>query len=317
MMRTDDYAKAVEFAGPGHIPSKVKLMPGTWRRYREELERLVLRHRRLWPEFVEGSVDFDSTPYQEGNYTDEWGCGWTNITDGLNGLVVGHPLADWKDFESYVPPVPDRDIAHGFMLLRLCDLRGFENLMLDFADEPPQLQKLIDMVLDYNVAVVKNLLADEPWLIGLGEDLGMQDRLLLSPAYWEKYILPCYAKIVGLARQRGVHVYLHCDGHILEIADDLIECGVTIINPQIRANTLGGIEKAFKGRICIDLDLDRQLFPFCGPKEIEEHIAEAVMRLGSKEGGLMLIAEMEPDVPIENIEAVCAAMEKYMDYMFD
>jgi len=59
------------------------------------------------------------------------------------------------------------------------------------------------------------------------------------------------------------------------------------------------------------LDPDRQLFPFCTPQDIHEHVREAVMKLGSKEGGLMLHAECEPDVPLENIEAICQALEKY------
>ena len=32
--------------------------------------------------------------------------------------------------------------------------------------------------------------------------------------------------------------------------------------------------------------------------------------LGSPEGGLMLYAEYEPDVPLENIEVICEAFEK-------
>ena len=315
-LRELTYYKAVEFGGPDYIPSRVKLMPGAWQRHRERLEELVLRHARLWPGYVKGSVDFDSRRYKEGTWTDEWGCVWSNITEGLNGLVVGHPLADWKDFESYTAPKPGDGLPHGFMLLRLCDLRGLENLMMDFVDEPPQLQKLVDMVTDYNVAVVEKLLADNPRTVVLAEDLGMQDRLLVSPVYWQRYIRPCYDKLGKLIRGAGAHFYLHSDGRIVEIADDLIECGVTIINPQIRANGLDGLEKAFKGKICINLDLDRQLFPFCFAAELDEHIGEAVKRLGSKEGGLMLLAEIEPDVPFENIEAICAALEKYMDYKF-
>ena len=41
---------------------------------------------------------------------------------------------------------------------------------------------------------------------------------------------------------------------------------------------------------------------------------EAVEKLGSPEGGLWLIAECGPDVPLENIEAICCALEKYRGY---
>jgi len=61
--------------------------------------------------------------------------------------------------------------------------------------------------------------------------------------------------------------------------------------------------------VCIHLDLDRQLFPFATPDEIKAHVHEAVDALGSDDGGLMLYAECEPDVPLGNIEALCDAFE--------
>ncbi|HON73010.1 MAG TPA: hypothetical protein PK512_06720, partial [bacterium] len=96
----------------------------------------------------------------------------------------------------------------------------------------------------------------------------------------------------------------------IEIIDDLIECGVNILNPQVRANTVEGLVKNAKGKVCIDLDLDRQLFPFATPEEIRRHIKDAVEKLNSPEGGLMLIAECEPDVPLENIETICSVLEE-------
>jgi hypothetical protein len=56
------------------------------------------------------------------------------------------------------------------------------------------------------------------------------------------------------------------------------------------------------------------MFPFVGPAEIDAHIRECVEKLGSPEGGLWLSAEVGPCVPLENIEAICAALEKYRGY---
>ena len=38
------------------------------------------------------------------------------------------------------------------------------------------------------------------------------------------------------------------------------------------------------------------------------------MKLGAKEGGLMWYVEIDPDVPLENIEAIFQAVEKYRVY---
>jgi len=55
-----------------------------------------------------------------------------------------------------------------------------------------------------------------------------------------------------------VHVFLSSDGRTLDAADDLIECGVSLHDPQLRPNTLKGIVQAFKGRLCVSVNLDQQ-----------------------------------------------------------
>ena len=312
----ENYYRAVEFRSPQYIPTRVKLMPATWRKYRAELEKLVLRHPDLWPDFTAGSLNYDATTYRAGRYTDDWGCVWDNKDDGLEGIVVQSPLTNWTELENYHEPRTEPVLNHGFMFLRLTFIRGYENLMIDFLEQPDQVHRLIEIVLRYNEAAVKQALAENPRLIAFGEDLGMQDRLLMSPAHFRKFIMPAYHRLFQMARTAGAHVYLHSDGRIVSIAQDLLACGLTVINPQAGANGLPDIKNCFKGKACIDLDLDRQKFPFLCHAEIEEHVEEVVRQLGSKEGGLMLLAEIEPDVPLDNIEAICCVLEKYMHYQF-
>ena len=105
---------------------------------------------------------------------------------------------------------------------------------------------------------------------------------------------------------------LSSDGHLLEIVDDLIECGISTHDPQLRANTLEGIARCYKGKICIDLDLDRQLFPFAEPREMWDQVEEVVETLYLPQGGLMLKAAVYgDDIPLENIEALAAALEEF------
>jgi hypothetical protein len=61
-------------------------------------------------------------------------------------------------------------------------------------------------------------------------------------------------------------------------------------DPQLRANTLEGIAGAYKGKMCINLDMDRQMFPFCAPEDIMQQVKESVEKLNLPEGGLMIFA---------------------------
>ncbi|MEZ4733105.1 MAG: uroporphyrinogen decarboxylase family protein [Caldilineaceae bacterium] len=168
---------------------------------------------------------------------------------------------------------------------------------------------LIRMVESYNSTVIKGLALGAE-LMRFGDDLGLQAGLPISPAMWRRYIKPAYDYMFRPCREADVPIYLHTDGHILEIIPDLIEVGVRMLNPQIRANGLAGLVELAKGKVAIHIDLDRQLFPFATPAQIEEHIGAVFEALYLPQGGLMLHAECEPDVSLENIDAICRVLEK-------
>jgi hypothetical protein len=131
---------------------------------------------------------------------------------------------------------------------------------------------------------------------------------------WRRYLKLCYARIYRSFRDAGHYVYMHTDGQIYEIIPDLVECGVNVVNPQVGANGLDNLVAVCKGKVCVDLDLDRQMFPFWTPAQIRAHVREAADRLGAPEGGLWLHAEIADDVPLENVEAICAALEEVRSY---
>jgi|YNPNPStandDraft_1061719.scaffolds.fasta_scaffold28041_2 hypothetical protein len=341
--QTVNYLKTIYFDYPEWTPCHVSLMPATWMKYREALEEIVLAHPRIFPGYVKGSRDFDRVDfplYEHGQHVDCWGTVWENIERGLDSMPISYPLEDWAALEHYRWPDPLKDdvfgprpdweevrramadakargglawgggLQHGFMYMRLFYLRGFENLMTDLATEDPRLWQIIEHVEAYNRAVINKYLELGAEIIGLGDDLGMQASLPMSPAMWRKFIKPSYDRMLQPCRAAEVPVSLHTDGHILEIIPDLIEVGVTVLNPQIRANGLAGLVEMAKGKVALVQDLDRQLFPFATPAEIEEHIGTVFEALYLPQGGLILSAEAEPDVPLENIDAICTILEK-------
>jgi uroporphyrinogen decarboxylase len=317
-----DRIRAIEFAHPKHIPVSVSILPAAWMKHRDALEAIAVRHPLLFGDSQQGGRDYDAVEgtYVAGSHVDAWGCVWSNIKSGREAIVTGHAVPTREAVHSLRMPEEDVGFKHGFMYLRLGDLRGFEGLMLDFAEEPPELQMLIDVVLAYNLRQVQVRLAElaalgeRETIVHFGDDLGMQTSLPIRPEKWRQYLKPCYAQIYRPFRDAGYYVYMHSDGHIFEIIPDLVDCGVQVINPQVRANGLENLVEVCKGRVCVDLDLDRQLFPFCTPQDIDDHIHEAVDKLGSPEGGLWLKAEVADDVPLENVEAICTALEKYRSY---
>ena len=117
------------------------------------------------------------------------------------------------------------------------------------------------------------------------------------------------------AREAGCLIHMHSDGDIRDLADDLVVSGVDALNLQDLVNGIDWIEVNLKGRVCIDVDIDRQqITRFGKPEQIDELICREVQQLGSPEGGLMMIYGLYPGVPLENAGALMDAMEKYATY---
>jgi len=318
-MAIDDHIKSMLYAYPARIPVGVSILPAAWMKHREALDEIVRRYPSLFGEQT-GQRDYDAigpSTYVYGDHVDAWGCVWSNIKSGMEAIVTGHPAPTREAVRTLQIPEQDDGIPHGFMYLRLGDIRGFEEIMVDFAEEPPELQMLLDKVLHYNVRQVKKRLEAAPTpeqIFYFGDDLGMQTSLPISPKKWRKFLKPCFAAIYQPIRAAGHYVYMHTDGHILEIIPDLVDCGVNVVNPQVGANGLENLARVCKGKVCVDLDLNRQMFPFWKPADIDAHVREAVEVLGAPEGGLWLKAEIGEDVPLANVEAICTALEKYSAY---
>ena len=69
------------------------------------------------------------------------------------------------------------------------------------------------------------------------------------------------------------------------------------------------LERVAKGRICIDLDIDRQaITPYGTAEDVSGHIRRCVETLGAPTGGLTLVWGVYPPTPYENIEAAVRTM---------
>ena len=344
-----DYLRAYNFRNPGRIPARYTITGAAWEYYGVgEMKKMIKRHGILFAgekfdHISEGNIQFKPYRIKGVDYTDSWGCVWRTGRNGSTGVVVKHPLDDLSHIADLTTPDPDahngwepidwaeiaesveedrknnrithRGLRHGFFFLTMTYLRGFENLMVDIYDETPDFLELMDKVEAFNEAQVKRLMALNTDIMGFPEDLGSQDRLLISPGAFRKHIKPAYKRLMSPVREKGTLIHMHSDGHIMEIIDDLIECGVNIINLQDLVNGIDEIEREIKGRIAVDLDVDRQDVTVKGsPGDIDDLIREEVMKLGSPRGGLSLVYGLYPGTPPANAEAVMSAMEKYSLY---
>jgi hypothetical protein len=329
----EKFFKNMNLEGDGIVRSNISITYPVWNEYREKLDWL----ENFSPHV---SVGMSRSPGRKAysEETDRWGCHWIYPLEALDGQCIGHPIPSWNDLAAYQPPNPDdftdweqarKNVEntkskggvahggtdHGFIYLRLTYLRGFNNFMFDVAEGRPELDELIGIVEDYWFEVVKRWVKIGADTISFGDDLGLQNSLPMRPESWRQYIKPSYERIFSYCRSNGVYVSLHTDGYIVNIIPDLIECGVSVLNPQDFVNGLDNICRLAKGKVFIRLDIDRQKMTVFGtPEELDAHILNCIRTLGSPKGGLSMIWGVYPPTPLESIEAVARAMDKYATY---
>ena len=130
---------------------------------------------------------------------------------------------------------------------------------------------------------------------------------MFDPALWRSVMKPRWAKVIEAARaiKPDIHVWYHSDGNIWEILDDLVEIGVTILNPvqpecmnPLEVRRRMGKKLAFDG--CIGT---QTTFPFATPAEMESTVRRVAGELDALNGGLMLSPThvLEPEVPPANV----------------
>jgi uroporphyrinogen decarboxylase len=341
---SENTLRAIRCERPEHIPVVFWINPACRHHYpREALLELMSTHRLLFPQPQLEPPALAPWERAGQQYVDAWGCTWETTDDGITGSVTHYPLADWKALEDFTPPDPGKtngmnpidwsviedkilgirhkgehpvgSLEHGHTFLRLSYLRGYERLLYDMADGDRRLRRLIEMVETFSLGIVQRYVELDVAMMRYPEDLGMQRGPMLSPEHFRQYIKPVYKRLMAPAHEAGCLVHMHSDGDIRDLVDDLVVSGVDALNLQDLVNGVDWIAAHLKGRVCIDLDIDRQSITRFGlPAQIDDLIRKEVERLGSRDGGLMMIYGWYPGVPLENVRALMDAMERYATF---
>lgn len=349
MTERENTLRAIHFDRPDHVPVSFHINDACWNSYPQEaLAELMENHPMLFPKEripkLPYKPEYKNVARKNHPYIDDWGCLWETTEDGITGTVTGHPLADWNNLRDYHYPDPEicmgigpvdwqaeqkriqedkaagrltmAGLRHGHTFLQVCDIRGYENVIYDMEDEEPELSDLLDKIVDFNMVIIQKYLDMDVDIISYAEDLGMQLGPMLSPKNFEKYFSPLYDRMMEPAVKKGTIIHMHSDGDIRLLLPYLLRSGVGIINLQDQVNGISWIEENVKGKVCIDLDMDRQkVTPFGTKEQIRELVREEITRLGTREGGLMLTYGLYPGIPLENIKALMDAIEEYAWYI--
>lgn len=281
----------------------------------------------------------------EGILKDIWGVGFIEKKTEVGTYVQlsYHPLyriEGIEDLESYPWPTADlwdysdipRQIesledypifihSRGFFEISWF-MRGMDNFMVDLALNPPLACKLMDKVKNYLIAKLVRILdagKGKIDFVELNDDVGEQNRLLISPAMWREYIKPRMKEMIDVVHSYRARVMYHSCGSVRAIIPDLIEIGVEILNP-IQPKAAGmdpkGLKKDFGDKLTFYGTIDEQeTLPYGKPEDVKAEVLDRI-RYVAPGGGFIISPchSIQPDTPLENIMALYNTALEYGVY---
>ena len=78
------------------------------------------------------------------------------------------------------------------------------------------------------------------------DDWGTQHSLMVSPDVFYKHFKPMYREYCEIAKHYGKYVFMHSDGYITDIIDDLIEVGIDALNSQVFCMDIDELSEKFR-----------------------------------------------------------------------
>ena len=260
--------------------------------------------------------------------TDEWGTTWEHRIFGVWGYRTGYPLADISRLAEYKLPKVEqltgeklaRQSAEGEALRRqyfhlgggvslfetLQSLRPFEDVLIDIAHDTPEINRLADLLVEYNLPLVENALRLGVDAVAVGDDFGTQQGSMFSPQTWRRFFLPRYQVLFAPVKKAGKRIFFHSCGQISAILEDLRRAGADVIWPQLPLFDLPALAQR-----CRELGLAVQLHPDRGelmqraaPGQVRAYLLDLVETFDVLGGGSFLYLEIDPGFPWENVKAL-------------
>jgi uroporphyrinogen decarboxylase len=128
---------------------------------------------------------------------------------------------------------------------------------------------------------------------------------------WRKYIKPRLAKMFAPFIERGMPILIHSDGQIQKILPDLVEIGLTTLNPvQPEVLEHAWLYENFKGKLAFYGGLSTQtVLPHGSPEEVKRAVSTCINTLAPEGTGLVIAPShrMMTDIPMENVAAMLTA----------
>ena len=169
-------------------------------------------------------------------------------------------------------------------------LMGMENLLMSIATQPELVQALVDLSVDVNLKMAREVAARGVKIVYTGDDYAYTRGPLMSPRHFRKLFYPGLKRVMGGFKELGLMVIKHTDGNLWPIIDMIIDSGIDCLDPidPIAGMDIAEVKAKYGHRVAIKGNVDcAETLTFGTTEEVVEETKEA-MRKGMPGGGFIL-----------------------------
>jgi uroporphyrinogen decarboxylase len=195
-------------------------------------------------------------------------------------------------------------------------LRGLDNLLCDFILNPEMARACLDRTMQLRRESVARHAYIGADILVFGDDIGTERGMMMSPDIWREWLKPRLTELISIAKSINPNVlcYYHSDGDIRPVIDELLDCGVDILNPiQPECMDPAEIYHKYKHRASFWGAIGTQTtMPFGTVEDVRSKTRE-LLELCRHEGRLILAPThlLEPEVPLENVDAFVETVKNF------
>jgi len=275
----------------------------------------------------------------KGIIRDQWGAikQFTGASQ-LAPVPIEPAIKSEKDLDTYVIPDPDLPsryikIEEGIKRFKgkraiMSTIRPFATIrdslcsqtdfFKDMVRNPELVERLNEIVDDYYIRYVKNLIDVGVDIIVETADWAFTNGPMVSPKHTEKFIAPSLKTIVQYCHSRGVPCLKHTDGNIWTIFDIILETGVDGINPidPVAGMNLGEVKAKYGDKVCLMGNVDcGNLLSWGTKEEVRDSVKDCIRQAG-KGGGYICMSSnsIHGAVNPENYVEMVRAIREYGKY---
>lgn len=318
----------IEFRNPDTVPLQYHPSLRGYYEYGERMRELFNRY----PYDFYGNITDQPIPvppkdsinskgeYYEQKY-DEYNVLWEYRIFCIQGHPLKRPLDDIEALPNFKLP-PNRKVnkintekfyMDGWINIfeRMVSLRKFEDVLMDIYYDTPEINKLADMLTEYNLKEIDSIIESGADALQFGDDFGTQHDLIISPEVFRSFFKPRYKVLIDKVKKAGKKVHFHSCGANMKLLEDFKDLGIDSIWPQLTAyDTKELAQKLREYKIACALHFRGHIMNNGTPEDVKRWVDTTSEAFDVKNGGSWFYIEIDDGFPYENTEALFEAVDR-------